>query len=254
MPFSSAFSYYGSKSKLAHLYPAPTGSLIIEPFAGSAAYALRHSPEHEVWINELDPTTFSIWKFLTRPDALDWVRRVVPAQVQTGQKVSTIIFDAHEHSHDPIPEGLVNLLRAEAHMGTAGTRANYDVITSLSATCWNRRLRRRLEWVIPRIRNWTVTNLDYRALPLGEEHWTWFVDPPYQGAPGRAYRQNDIDYHELGEWCVDRQGQVIVAENEGATWLRFEHLSIHRRGFNTVHRKTSVPEVMWHRPSLDPTL
>ena len=29
------FSYYGSKSKIAHLYPAPQYDRIIEPFAGS---------------------------------------------------------------------------------------------------------------------------------------------------------------------------------------------------------------------------
>jgi site-specific DNA-adenine methylase len=34
------FSYYGSKTKLVHLYPPPKHDTIIEPFAGAAAYSL----------------------------------------------------------------------------------------------------------------------------------------------------------------------------------------------------------------------
>ena len=51
---------------------------------------------------------------------------------------------------------------------------------------------------------------------------TWFVDPPYVGA-GTHYRCSSkaIDFDHLGAWCVDRRGQVLVCENEGATWLPF---------------------------------
>lgn len=34
------FYYYGRKKQLAKLYPKPNYSVIIEPFAGSAAYSL----------------------------------------------------------------------------------------------------------------------------------------------------------------------------------------------------------------------
>jgi len=36
------FNYYGSKSKIIHLYPKPIFNKIIEPFAGSARYALKY--------------------------------------------------------------------------------------------------------------------------------------------------------------------------------------------------------------------
>jgi len=35
------WSYYGSKSKVVDLYPPPKQDKIIEPFAGSARYALK---------------------------------------------------------------------------------------------------------------------------------------------------------------------------------------------------------------------
>lgn len=246
--FTAAFSYYGSKSKLAHRYPEPHGRSIIEPFAGSAAYSLRHGEGRDVVINDLDPDTYAIWCFLTRPYALEWVKDYVPETVKAGDSITEMLRGKY------LPRGLELLMRAEAHMGTAGTDARYDIITSLSATCWNRRLLRRLEWVIPRVRHWHVTNLDYRVLPTGDDDCTWFVDPPYANAAGRHYRQHSIDYEELATWCQSRRGQVIVCENEGATWLPFEVIAEKRVGFNTVHRRTSIREAAWVRQASSPCL
>ncbi len=53
---------------------------------------------------------------------------------------------------------------------------------------------------------------------------TWFVDPPYQNM-GKLYKENKIDYQELGTYCRERLGQVMVCENEGADWLPFEKLT-----------------------------
>lgn len=280
--FYAAFSYYGSKSKIAQHYPAPRGSLIIEPFAGSAAYSLRHHliawPNAQevqdyrvrsVWINDLDPQTYAIWQFLTSKDALEWVR-LLPDHVRTGQTVGEILFLLNLNASgtgelwaEPrIPIGLEALIRAEVHMGTAGTAARYEVVTSISALCWNRRLKRRLEWVIPRVRHWTVTNMDYRELPVSPEDGcptsgiTWFVDPPYANAAGAAYRTNAVGYEELAQWCLERAKlhHVIVCENQGAEWLPFRPLGVERRrGFNTRARRTNVPEVVWEGgPHLTP--
>jgi hypothetical protein len=57
---------------------------------------------------------------------------------------------------------------------------------------------------------------------------TWVIDPEYQGnARGRtAYGSHaPLDYAELATWCRDRRGQVIVHEQQGATWLPFTLLS-----------------------------
>ena len=51
---------------------------------------------------------------------------------------------------------------------------------------------------------------------------TWFIDPPYSGNAGGCYKYKKIDYESLAVWCRNRIGQVIVCENEGATWLPFK--------------------------------
>jgi 16S rRNA G966 N2-methylase RsmD len=52
---------------------------------------------------------------------------------------------------------------------------------------------------------------------------TWFIDPPYEGA-GKHYIHNskDINYSHLADWCKSRAGQVIVCEDQKATWLEFK--------------------------------
>ena len=46
------FSYYGSKNKIAKLYPLPKYDLIIEPFAGAAWYSVLHRYKN-VLLNEI---------------------------------------------------------------------------------------------------------------------------------------------------------------------------------------------------------
>lgn len=235
MKVTSPFSYYGGKSKLAHIYPPPSTDIVIEPFAGSAAYAFRYW-EREVWINDADPQTFAIWQFLTSHNAGDTIERLVPSSVQAGFRVTDLIpDDAHP--------GLVGLLQAEANQGTQGTGPGRNVITDRGAAIWTRRLKRKLlDVVVPRVKHWAVTNDHYREMP--DLVATWFVDPPYANAAGARYRTHDVDFNELADWCQDRVGLVIVCENEGATWLPFQVVS-DRRGFKSDHQKSTAREVMW---------
>ena len=54
---------------------------------------------------------------------------------------------------------------------------------------------------------------------------TWFIDPPYfNGGQHYPFSNKDLDFNELGNWCKERIGEVIVCENDNATWLPFEHL------------------------------
>jgi site-specific DNA-adenine methylase len=46
------FSYFGSKYRLAKRYPKPQCDEIIEPFAGSAGYALLY-PQKQVYLYEV---------------------------------------------------------------------------------------------------------------------------------------------------------------------------------------------------------
>ena len=49
-----------------------------------------------------------------------------------------------------------------------------------------------------------------------------------------------IDYPSLGNWCMERKGQVIVCEQEGADWLPFEVL---RETTNSQDKK--YKEMIW---------
>lgn len=72
------------------------------------------------------------------------------------------------------------------------------------------------------ISHWQLTEGDYTAAPDIEA--TWFIDPPYNCPAGRFYQVGALDYAALATWCQSRQGQVIVCEQAGATWLPFQPL------------------------------
>ena len=69
------FKYFGSKYKIGHEYPAPRHDTIIEPFAGSAAYAVRHRRRaSRVILIEKDLRVVKLWHRLlstSRDDLLD---------------------------------------------------------------------------------------------------------------------------------------------------------------------------------------
>lgn len=233
--FKAAFSFYGGKSRIAHLYPAPKHDMIIEPFAGGASYSLRHGAGREVWINDADPDVFAMWTFI-RDEVTAWLDRI-PGTVAVGQKVSELLPEA--------PPALVALFRAEANQGTQGARGVHDQVTSMGAKCWPR-LRDKLAWAHDLCRTWQITNLPYERMV---DNWaagpaTFYVDPPYANAAGRRYRQQVVDYAALAQWCLSRRGQVIVCENVGATWLPFESL-VERRGIRSRYQKSTASEALY---------
>lgn len=65
-------------------------------------------------------------------------------------------------------------------------------------------------------------------------------DPPYQFG-GHAYKMNNkkIDFHNLSEWSMERDGQVIVCENDKSNWMPFIPL-----GNQNTHTGTQK-EVFW---------
>lgn len=240
MKIRAPLSYYGGKSKIAHLYPVPACNLIVEPFAGSAAYAWLHrrsddGTQRDVWLNDLDSRTFSIWKFLTSPEASDIVELYVPDTVEKGQKVSDFI-------PAELP-GLQEICRAEANQGTQGAKGVHDQITSMGAKCW--KVKRKLREVIPEVAHWQITNLHYADLMNVEA--TWFIDPPYANAAGNRYRlgADTIDYDYLGWWCLQRRGQTIVCENDGASWGDFSPLEHPRISIRSRYQRANAREAVW---------
>jgi hypothetical protein len=237
MAFKSLFSYYGGKSKLAHLYPKPLYDTVIEPFCGAASYALQYR-ERQVLINDLDDKTAAVWRYLLRPDAIDIWHKNVNLPIVAGSRISQIM----PPDCDP---GLIYLLQAEANQGTQGARGTHDQVTKRGEKFFVR-LEKKLEFFLPQISHWRFTQGDYQAIP--NQRATWFVDPPYSNTAGSEYRckLKPEDFITLQKWTKTRLGQTITCENAGATWDDFVPLRT-RLGFQSSYQKSNAMEVYCER-------
>ncbi len=225
------FTYFGGKYRLAPRYPKPEHKWLIEPFAGSAGYALRH-PERRVLLIERSPAIAGIWRYLTRVSAAE-VRRL--PLLEPGQSVDSL----------DIPEEARWLLGMWVNSGSAQpkkTMGNWrgSLPRHIRMCRWSPHVRERIAIQLDAIRHWVIREGSYTDAPDIEA--SWFVDPPYIGM-GRHYPHGSrgVDYAALGAWCRSRPGQVIVCENTGADWLPFEH-------FHDAKAKTGISkEAIWTR-------
>jgi site-specific DNA-adenine methylase len=230
------FYYYGGKRRLAKRYPVPQHDVIIEPFAGSAAYALRHLDPatrgravKRVILVEKDPRVCETWDRLLSMDPADLTNYPIP---KAGERTGDFLLMTSACSN--------RIARTESMIVT--TRMPVVI----------ERMFRQIAAVLPHAKGRIeVIQGDYTKAP--DEEATWFIDPPYwvngRGASpsqsqGKGYAagcdSSSMDYPELAAWCKARKGQVIVCEQSGATWLPFEHL---RWARDSIGNKAS--EVVW---------
>lgn len=234
------FYYYGGKRRLARRYPGPLYDVIVEPFAGSAAYALRHlDPStrartiERVILVEKDPRVCETWERLLAMEPEDVTALPIP---KVGERIDDFL-----------------LMTAAASNRIA--RSESMIVTDRMPTAIGRMFRQ-IAAILPHAKGRVeVIQGDYTEAPDIEA--TWFVDPPYwvngRGQPGTDRRQGlgyardcdstTIDYDALAAWCRSRRGQTIVCEQAGATWLPFEHL---RWARDSVGNKAA--EVVWMQP------
>ncbi len=203
------FTYYGGKWRDAPNYPKPQHETIIEPFAGSAGYALRY-PAMCVKLFDADPIICAVWTYLITAD---------PQEVLGLPDVDERGVDALEWPCDGakwlagfwLNKGTASPCKRPSAWMRSGIRPN---------SMWGPVIRSRIAEQLPQIRHWSIERRSYERIP--NQSATWFVDPPYQMA-GKHYRHGSrqIDYRALADFCRTRHGQVIVCENEGADWLPF---------------------------------
>lgn len=203
------FSYLGSKSKIAHLYPAPVYKQIIEPFAGSARYSLLHWKK-EVTLYDTSNYVIGVWEYLkeaTRKDILS-----LP-DVPSKLSIDTI-------------EGLTDrerwLIGFHLCRGKAKPRK-----TGHGQNSWARD-KIRIANDLHKVQHWNIIFGTYRDDP--NELATRFIDPPYEAVqvrPGNSDRYPEwfVDYEDLGQYCRTRRGQTIVCEGDKANWLPFRFLT-----------------------------
>lgn len=220
------WGYYGSKSKIVKYYPIPIHDTIIEPFAGTAQYALTYWDKDVILIEKYD-TICNLWKWLqtcSKNDILS-IR-----QLKYGEKTDDFTWDCQEQ------KDLIGFIITGAPSMPKKTASKWKTIIRPNTQQF------KLETIannLEKIRHWKIICGDYRECSPDIKA-TWFVDPPYVvGGKYYKYGSKDIDYVKLGEWCKHRKGQIIVCESEGANWLPFSPF-VTSRGNRYQHK-----EVIW---------
>lgn len=226
------FGYYGGKWRdaLKH-YPEPQHDTIVEPFAGSAGYSLRYA-SRKIILCEIDPVLAEVWRYLIA---------VEPSEIRA---IPDVPVDGTVDDLKKITQEAKWLVGLWLNRGIAQPRVSpskwmRDGIRP--GSFWGKRVRETIASQVEAIRHWQVFNKSYEECPFAEQA-TWFIDPPYEKA-GQYYRfgSKQIDYEALATWSRARRGQVIVCENEGATWLPFRKLADVKT--TRAHRRSV--EVYW---------
>lgn len=241
------FSYYGSKHRIARRYPPPVTGHIIEPFAGSAAYACCY-PHLNVTLCEANPKVAGVWDFLIR--APESEIRALPL-LDKAEGVAAL-GDAYPQE----AKWLVGFWLAKGRGApfinpSAWRRAKFD-LKEYEGSFWSARVRQRLAAQVRRIRHWKIVCADYSSCPSVRA--CWFVDPPYSGRAGRAYNafgSHKLNYGTLATWCLERAGQVIVCESTAAEWMPFVPFA-DAYAMNGTHRSGVSREAVWHRSDEPP--
>ena len=245
-PLRPFFRHFGSKWVLSGKYDPPNREIIIEPFAGSAGYSHRYGAGKEVRLYDIDPGTVEIWQWLLSSTPED----VLALPVDFGlQDVRTL----------DIPRPAMLLI--QRWLTVQGTSSNYRFPPSAlkwmirnPGSYWSSYIRQRIADQLPKITRWSVELLDYRDIPIIEA--TWEVDPIYENNVYASAAYNlcpKIDYSHLSKWCQNLPGQVIVHEQEGASWLPFRSLETKARTGCTKSGKVKLQhEVVWTRETNPP--
>lgn len=215
------WSYYGSKSKIVDCYPKPQHDRIIEPFAGSARYSLKHF-DKEVLLMDKYEVIVKIWQWLQKCSEQDIMSLPILKQ---KEKIPLTLTDEERWFVS------FNCARGTSRPQTVA--GNYEDVVVI----W----RNRRKWIAKnlfRIKHWTIKQGCYTELE--NENATWFIDPPYKfGGANYKHSNKDIDFEKLAAWCKERNGQIIVCENSKADWLDFKPMQ------QLTGQKFKTTEVIW---------
>ena len=225
------FGYYGGKWRdTPKNYPAPMFETIVEPFAGSAGYALRH-PDKKVVLCERNAQIAAVWRYLIKATPTEI--RAIPDVPLNGSVDDLGVCEE--------ARWLVGLWLNRAAASPRKSPSKWMRSKIRPGSFWGERVRETIAAQVDKIRHWQLIEGDYSECHVDGQA-TWFIDPPYQLA-GKHYRHGsaEIDFAALARWCRAREGQVIVCENEGADWLPFEPLD----AVKTTRAGRRSREVVW---------
>lgn len=230
------FTYYGGKYRIAPKYPAPKYDMIVEPFAGSAGYSVRH-PSHQVVLCDLNEKICGTWDYLI--NAPESEIRALPLDFETVSDLQ-------------VPQEARWLVGWWCNKGTtspANSPSKWMRDGTHSNSFWGDVIRERIASQVQHIRHWKVFHGMYQDLGNWSDGATWFVDPPYDNKAGSHYTHGSrgFDYQQLASWCHSRTGQVMVCENEGADWLPFRFFVVAKASSGKQKSAQVSREVIWTR-------
>jgi hypothetical protein len=203
------WSYYGSKSKIVNLYPAPKYDTIIEPFAGSARYSLKWFYKNIILI-EKNQIIVDLWKWLQKCSPKDILS--LP-NLKFGDKLSNFNLTREEKIFLGfcINDGSSSPKQQMTARSSTGNKFQFKILDTAK--------------MLFKIKHWEIQQGDYTNAQ--NKIATWFIDPPYQqGGEPYKYSNRDLDYSFLANWCKDRKGQCLVCDNATANWLPFTPIKI----------------------------
>ena len=212
---------------MAKHYPSPFYDVIIEPFAGAAGYSLMYPGKKIILYDNYEPIVM-LWDYLIK------VKK---------EEILSLPLDNNGHQFcKEYPISDCNIA-AEAKiligfwLTESQTSSSRYPLSKSRGGNWTDRKRAMIANQVDAIRHWKIENKSYAE--VDNQECTWHIDPPYSQA-GKRYRNSNIDYSHLAEWCKERQGQAIVCEQKGASWLDF---STFKKASNGSNKK--YEEVMW---------
>lgn len=204
------WSYYGSKSKVISYYTPPMYQRVIEPFAGTAQYALRYF-DHDVLLVDKYDVIVRVWKWLQRCSKQDVLG--LP-RLKFGQSVDDFKWDCDE------ARWFVGMIITGGPTQPKKSASRWK--TEIRPNTQNYKLQFAADNLY-KIRHWKVELGSYEEIP--NQEGCWFIDPPYQvGGNYYVHGNKGIQYRDLANWCRSRIGQVIVCENTKADWMPFKPL------------------------------
>lgn len=212
------WKYFGSKGTIIQYYPKPQFDKIIEPFAGTARYALRYFDRDVLLVDKYE-LLINIWKWLQKCSPGD-IRKL--PRLKMGENIDDFNFDCEEAK---------NLVGFTIGFMTSTPRKTGTIKLKERPNFANFTLTK-IEKSLYKIRHWQIECMSYDEIE--NQKATWFIDPPYlAGGENYVHSNKDIDYCHLANWCKSRKGQSIVCETEPANWLPFKPMRRHktRNGF-----------------------
>ena len=206
------WSYYGAKTNIIDLYPKPFCDKIIEPFAGTARYALKYFEKDVLLVDKYD-VIVKIWK---------WLQLCSPADIiglprfKAGDNINDHNYDCEEQRF------LIGFL---VGFGFTTPRDTATPRLRHRPNAMNHTIKM-IASQLYKIKHWEIRCGSYEDIE--NEFATWFIDSPYEDG-GHIYKHSNkkIDFSHLGTWSKIRMGQVIVCEKAKAKWLDFKPLSTH---------------------------